>query len=229
VKDIFGKALLDYYNGKFEPPLLLHNQYGDPEIIPLESYFNTADEFSSMEYFALSRCKGNILDIGAATGRHAWFLQQKRKRVTALDISQHCSQIMMLAGVKKVLTGDIFQLDLNGFDTVFLLMNGIGLVGSLSGLRHFLSLMKSVLKPDGQLIFDSTDISYLYNGVKPQTEKYYGQLTFSYEYKGEIDEPFDWLYIDQEMLIKISDEEGWTCQVIYQDDTDSYLARLIRI
>lgn len=229
MKDVFGKALLDYYNGVFEAPLLLHNVYGDPEIIPLDSYFNTADEFSDMEFFALSMAKGKILDVGAATGRHAWYLQKQKKKVTALDISPSCGQIMRESGVQNVLIGDIFQLNLDRFDSVILLMNGIGLVGSLGGLRQFLRLMASILKAGGQLIFDSTDISYLYSGAQLPTDKYYGQLSFRYKYKGEIDEPFDWLYIDQEMLLKITREEGWMCQIIYQDDRDSYLARLIHI
>lgn len=229
MKDVFGKALLDYFNGEFEAPLLLHNEYGDPEIIPLESYYNTADEFSDMEYFALSRAKGRILDIGAASGRHAWYLQQRKKKVTALDISPKCGQIMKASGVNDVLIGDIFQLVPEPFDTVFLLMNGIGLVGSVAGLRQFLGLMKLFVKPKGQLIFDSTDISYLYKEAAMPANKYFGQLSFRYEYKGEIDESFDWLYIDQTMLAKVSEEEGWMCQVIYEDGQDSYLARLIQI
>jgi len=115
MKDVFGKALLDYFNGEFEAPLLLHNEYGDPEVIPLESYFNTADEFSDMEYYALSRAKGRILDIGAATGRHVWYLQQQKKKVTALDLSPSCGQIMKVSGVNNVLIGDIFQLDVELF------------------------------------------------------------------------------------------------------------------
>ncbi len=229
MKDIFGKALLDYFNGEFEQPLLLHNEYGDPEIIPLESYFNTFDEFSDMEYFALSRAKGKILDIGAATGRHAWYLQQQKKKVTALDLSPKCGQIMKSSGVNNVLVGDIFQLAPEPFHTVLLLMNGIGLVGSIDGLRLFLSRMKSFVKANGQLIFDSTDISYLYKDTARPTNKYYGQLSFRYEYKGEVDAPFDWLYIDQAMLAKLCEEEGWMCQVIYEDGQDSYLARLIQI
>jgi len=229
MKDVFGKALLDYYNGEFEAPLLLHNEYGDPEIIPLDSYFNTADEFSDMEYFALSRAKGRILDIGAATGRHAWSLQQQKKKVTALDLSPNCGQIMKTSGVINVRIGDIFQLTPEPFDTVILLMNGIGLVGSIAGLRHFLGHMKSFVKPNSQMIFDSTDIAYLYKDLPLPTNKYYGQLSFRYEYKGEIDESFDWLYIDQAMLAKVSEEEGWMCQVIYEDGQDSYLARLIQI
>jgi SAM-dependent methyltransferase len=229
MKDVFGKALLDYFNGEFEAPLLLNNEYGDPEIIPLESYFNTADEFSDMEYFALSRAKGRILDIGAATGRHAWYLQQQKKKVTALDLSPKCGQIMKASGVNNVLIGDIFQLDPEPFDTIIMLMNGVGLVGSVAGLRRFLGRMKSFVKPNGQLIFDSTDITYLYRDTALPMDKYYGQLSFRYEYKGEIDESFDWLYIDHSMLTKVSKEEGWMCQVIYEDGQDSYLARLIQI
>ncbi len=228
MNDLFGKALFDFYNGVFEPPLLLHNEYGEPEEIPVETYFNTPDEFSDLEHFALSMVRGTILDIGAATGRHAWYLQQKKKSVTALDLSPCCGIIMKDSGIKNVVIDDIFQFNDGRFDTIVMLMNGIGLVGSIDGLRRFLSHMQSLLTPRGQLLFDSTDIAYLYTGAARPADKYYGQLLFRYEYKNESDDPFSWLYIDPEMLGEIANDEGWMCQVIYEDGQDSFLVRLTR-
>jgi hypothetical protein len=75
---------------------------------------------------------------------------------------------------------------------------------------------------------DSTDISYLYEGAVRPEEKYFGQLVFHYEYRGEEDEPFRWLYIDQQRLMDITNKCGWNCQVIFEDETDAYLARLTK-
>jgi hypothetical protein len=41
-------------------------------------------------------------------------------------------------------------------------MNGIGLTGTLAGFIDFLHQAKSLINPHGQLLFDTSDISYLY-------------------------------------------------------------------
>ncbi len=57
-------------------------------------------------------------------------------------------------------------------------------------------------------------------------DKYFGELNFHYEYCGKEDEKFSWLYIDQEKLTEVANLHGWSCQVIFVDETDAYLARL---
>lgn len=229
MKDLFGKALFDYHRGCFESPLLLHNQYGAPEEIPVEGYFRDEADYSELEVFALESVKGRVLDIGAATGRHALFLQRRNMEVTALDLSPLCGELMRERGVKKVVVGDVMHFGGDPADTLMMLMNGIGLAGNLRHLSKFLRRLKSIVKPRGQILLDSSDISYLYQDVKLPESKYYGELTFHYEYKGETDTPFMWLYIDQKRLIKISKQCGWYCQIIFEDETDAYLARLTHL
>jgi len=228
MKDLFGKALFDYHSGKFDPPLLLHNEYGSPEEIPIASYFRGPDEYSELETFALGHAKGKVLDIGAATGRHALYLQDRNLKVTALDISQLCGKLMRDLGVKDVVVDDIMKFDQGPFDTVIMLMNGIGLAGDISRLGELLIHLKKIVKPGGQILLDSTDISYLYEGEELPTDKYFGELSFYYEYQNMTDQSFSWLYIDQDKLMTIAEECGWHCQVIFEDETDAYLARLIQ-
>ena len=46
-------------------------------------------------------------------------------------------------------------------------MNGLGLAGKLDGLPYFFRHCEKLLNKDGQLILDSSDISYLYeDGLK---------------------------------------------------------------
>jgi SAM-dependent methyltransferase len=226
MKDVFGQALLDYYHGSFAPPLLLHNEYGPPEEIPIESYFFDEQSYSDMEVFALQQLCGKILDIGAASGRHALHLQRLGMDITAMDISPSCGKLMKEMGVKKIVIDSIWHYSKEQFDTIFMLMNGVGLVGTINELKKFLIHLKRLLSSKGQLILDSTDISYLYDNGKFPKDKYFGELTFQYEYKNIVGDSFDWLYIDSEKLIEIAHFTGWNCQIIYSDDSDAYLARL---
>lgn len=224
--DIFGKALLDFYFNRFQPPLLLHNEYGPPEEIPVETYFREADDYSALEIYALECVKGRILDVGAAAGRHALHLQRRNFDITAMDISAHCGELMHHKGVQQIVIEDVMSYKQGQYDTVIMLMNGVGLAGDLSNLSRLLWHLKSLVTPEGQVLLDSTDISYLYEESARPDYKYYGELTFYYEYKGVMDEPFNWLYIDQDSLQQIASDSGWHCQVIFEDDTDAYLARL---
>lgn len=226
MKDLFGKALLDHYNGTTKSPLYLFNEYGDPEEIPVETYFNGPDQFSDLEVFALNQCTGKLLDIGAATGRHALYLQQRGIDVTALDLSPACGELMSEAGVEKVIVDDIFNHKDHQYDTIMMLMNGLGVAGDLVELERLLMHLKDLIADNGQLLVDSSDIAYLYEEDNMPQHKYYGELTFHYSYGKQLDDAFKWLYIDPGRLIEMARKCDWNCQIIYEDKTASFLARL---
>lgn len=224
--DIFGQVLQDYYKGTIDSKLWLHNHYGHPEDMPVDVFFRDEPDMPELELVALGACKGKILDIGAGVGSHALILQQREADVTALEISPIASQIMLTRGVKTVVNGDIMSYSGSKFDTLLLLMNGIGLCGDVNGLRKFLGLAKTLLQPDGALLFDSSDISYLYEDLPIPAGKYYGEISYQYEYKGQFGDWFNWLYIDAGLLTKIAREEGWKMELLFEDDMDQYLVRL---
>ncbi len=225
--DVFGEALRDFYTDKFTQKLLLHTSYGEPEDMPLDIFFRDEEEMSEVELEALSCCYGKVLDIGAGVGSHALALQALELDVTALEISPLATEIMRERGVQNVINQDIFTYSGPKYDTLLLLMNGIGLVGDIIGLRQFLQHAKKLLNPNGQLMFDSSDVAYLYEGNLPAGEPYYGEIAYQYEYKGAKGPWFKWLYIDQDTLAEIAGEEGWLTIIQFQDEQDQYLARLV--
>ncbi len=179
-----------------------------------------------LELKALEICTGSILDIGAGAGSHALCLQQNKHTVTALEISPLASEVMKARGVKNIITADVNTFTGSKFDSLLLMMNGIGLTANLDGLSIFFEHAKTLLKPGGQLIFDSSNVAYLYkNAIRPIT-KYYGMIDFRYEYKRQKTAWFTWLYVDMKKLQKIAAAAGWLTEIIFTDDHDQYLARL---
>lgn len=223
--DVYGQALSDYFNTGMASPLLLHNNYGDPEEMPIEVFFRDEDDLTDLEQYALHLCRGKTLDIGAGVGVHSLVLQQELD-VTALESSGKACEIMGKRGVRKVCHQDIFhwQTD-NRYDTLLLLMNGTGISGTKSNFSDFLYKLKSFLSYDGQIIIDSSDISYLYEEDLP-TDGYFGEIKYQYEYKNVHGGWFPWLYLDQNTLIAIAATCGFDTQVVYQGDEDEYLAVL---
>jgi len=51
-------------------------------------------------------------------------------------------------GIEKVILADIFKYDYEKYDTLLMLMNGIGITQNLTGLAKFLSHSKNLLNPD---------------------------------------------------------------------------------
>ena len=226
MRDIFGKALLDYYQNSFVPPLLLHNEYGPPETIPVDRFFWREDKFPDLELFALKQVHGKILEVGAGTGRHTLYMQNQGHDVSALDISASCGILMKKMGVEKIIIEDIYAYHVNNYDTIIMLMNGIGIAGNINRLKKLLKHLKNLINPEGQLLLDSSDISYLYHGKDVPKDTYFGELKFHYEYRGIHDDPISWLYIDQNTLMGVANSTGWNCQIIFEDETEAFLARL---
>ena len=228
--DVFGQALWDYFRGQITEPLLLHTSYEAIEEMPITTFFRAPTDFPDLEKRALELCCGKILDIGAGAGSHALELERRGFDVTAMDQSQGAVKIMQERGLKKVVCGQIQDYKTNLlFDTLLLMMNGIGLAGELMELRPLLWHLKSFLKPGGQLLFDSCDITYLYQEQRIPHDRYYGEVDYCYEYKNDKGDWFRWLFVDQQTLEREARAAGWKTEIIYEDDLDQYLARLIAI
>ena len=227
-RDVYGEALAEYFEKEeLSSPLLLHSTYGDIEEMPVEVFFRDSEDFPELEFIALSLCDGKVLDVGAGVGAHALYLQEKDFDVTALEISQTACNIMQQRGVQTIVHQDFFDLANQQYDTLLFLMNGIGLAGSLDGFRQLLAHSKTLLSEKGQLLFDSSDISYLYDEYRIQRPEYYfGEIGYQYVFNGIKGEPFKWLYLDQKTLIKVAHEDGWVVQILFEDENDQFLVRM---
>jgi precorrin-6B methylase 2 len=224
--DVFGEALKDeFLNGGAET-LWLYNSYDVPEEMPVDIFFRNEEDMSDLEYKALEMCWGKVLDIGAGAGSHALELQAKGLDVTALDSSPAAISIMKDRGVLNIVEQDLNSFNETGFDTILLLMNGIGITGSLEGLKKFLTKAKNMISAEGQLVFDSSDISYLYKEISKPADQYYGEISYQYQYKDQKGDWFNWLYIDEQTLTALAQECGWNCEIILDDGQDQYLAQL---
>lgn len=224
--DALGLAISDYYLQNPQGRLWIHNKYGPKEEMPIETYFREEGEIPPLEIVALKACNGKVLDVGAGAGSHALALQQMGHDVTAMDVSAGAVDVMRLRGVKQIMQADIFEYDKAQYDTILLLMNGIGLAGTIARLHTFLQLAKQLLLPGGQLIFDSSDIAYLYEGNLPNNGQYYGEIVYEYRYKRKTSGWFSWLYIDKKTLASIAAKEGWEMEILFEDGFDQYLVRL---
>lgn len=231
-KDIFGKALVDYQNGNYSEDLITSTNISDEDTLPLPYLFRRYSEMPKLEQKALQLSKGHILDVGCGSGSHSLWLQEKDYRVKAIDNSEGAIEVSKKRGVLNAELKPLLE-ETETFDTILLLMNGTGIFQELSQVAQNLKHLKSLLKPEGQILIDSSDISYMYEDEDggqwlDLNQGYPGELDYFLSYKGEKEDAMKWLYLDFETLKTACLTVGLKCEKIIDGLHFDYLARLYK-
>ena len=235
--DVLGKALIDYQQGNYLEDITTYMRmqgYRDEIIdsIALPYLFRSFDAMPILEQEALHLCQGVVLDVGCGAGSHSLYLQKNGFEVTALDQSKGAIQTCGKRGLKKAVQANIFNFKNTQFDTILLLMNGIGIAENLNTLKPLFQHLKSLLNGRGQILLDSSDIRYMFDeddqndALLLTNENYYGEVQFKIEYLQEESEPFGWLFVDFDTLKKVAIAANLQCELVSEGQNNDYLARL---
>ena len=253
--DPMGRAIAEYWKTKTADRLRVFSPMFEEDEIPLTTLFRSYESMPEIERKALDMAKGRVLDVGAGAGCHSLVLQERGMDVTTIDISPLSVETMKERGVEKVIEQDFFTLEgqameqrepssllewpsrdrvrRSQYDTILMLMNGIGIVGTLERMPEFFKQLDKILAPGGQVLCDSSDISYVFEDEEgmidiPNEMDYYGEHSFRMQYKDTIGEPFDWLYIDEDTLKEKARRYGYTAEVMAEGEHYDYLARITK-
>lgn len=228
--DPMGQAILDFHrNGKAARLRVFSPQFEEDEM-PLPTLFRSYDDMPAIEKKALTMAQGDILDVGAGAGCHSLALQQMGKSVTAIDLSPLSVQAMKERGVKNAMACDFYSLQ-GTYDTLLMLMNGTGIIGTISNMAHFFAQARRLLAPGGSILIDSTDIRYVFENEDGSldinlADGYYGELQYSMQYKDIKGKPFPWLYIDFPLLQHYAAQQGFEATLIEEGEEYNYLCQL---
>jgi SAM-dependent methyltransferase len=229
--DPVGAAIQDYLAGNKDAKIVVESNLTEDDEIAVGYLFRTPDEMPELELLALENSRGAVLDVGAGAGCHSLALQERGGNVTALDISEGAVEAMRQQGIQQVLQQDVFSLQGQRFDTLLLLMNGIGIAGDLQGLEQLLEHAKTLLNPGGQILLESSDILYMFEEedgsvLLDLNAGYYGEVRYNMRYKDHETGEFKWLFIDPAILEDYATTLGYTFELLYEGEYGNYLARL---
>ncbi|MFK8045978.1 MAG: class I SAM-dependent methyltransferase [Crocinitomicaceae bacterium] len=232
-KDPLGFAISDFINKEETPDIIVHSDLCDDDTMPVPYLFRTFENMPPIEKKALSLCKGLVLDVGAGAGCHTLHLKNQNFAVKAIDTSHGVIEYLKSTKIDCDCI-DFLSYKSSKFDTILMLMNGIGIAGDLESLEPFLHHAKSLMKPGGQILCDSTDISYMYiddEGAKwmDLASNYYGEMQFQMTYKTAKTDWFPWLYIDFKTLETKAKNVGLKAEMIVDSENDQFLAKLTEI
>ncbi|WMI65917.1 class I SAM-dependent methyltransferase [Aestuariibaculum sp. YM273] len=231
MKDLFGKALLDFQNGNYTEDIITSTSISDEDELPIPYLFRSYKAMPKLEQKALQIAKGKTLDVGCGAGSHSLYLHEKGITIKAIDISEGAIEVVKQRGIENAEVRDILD-ETETFDTILLLMNGTGIFKEASQVSKYLNHLKSLLNPNGQILIDSSDIKYMYEDEEDggfwidTNAEYYGELDYYLSYKGENEDPMKWLYLDFNNLKMTCESVGLTCELVLEGDHFDYLARI---
>lgn len=230
----FSQALLDYHSGRHDAAFTLRRDDGFHELVPVAPFFDTTC-FPPLEIRALDECQGSVLDVGCAVGRHSLELARRGIEATSLDILPEMEGILKDRGLTDVVIADVLQFSGRRFDTLLMLMNGIGMTGGLEGLARFLEHAHDLVLPGGRIVCDSIDVGVT---TRPQHVAYRernlalgrpaGQQEFIMEREGVEPVPFRWLHIEFPSLARLCESSGWDPVLLEQENNGHYLCKLMK-
>lgn len=241
-KDPMGAAIADYWRHGAAGRLRVFSPDFDEDEMPVDNLFREFDEMPPLEQQALRLATGRILDVGAGAGCHTIALEDMGRDVTAIDISPLSVATMRDRGIGRVLEQDFWDVA-ERYDTILMLMNGIGIVGTLDALPRFFAHIDGILADGGRVVVDSSDVSYVYEEddgtcclrrnadgimVFPDTGRYYGEYVYSMQYKRIRGEEFPWLYIDYDTLRRVAEDCGFDAELVAEGEHYDYLAVISR-
>ncbi len=230
-----ARALSAFHAGDETAALTLRSSLGESDAIPVALFFREEADFFPFEIYALELCRGRTLDVGAGTGVHSLELQARGFEVTAIEILPELVDIQRDRGVRRRVCSDFTRWADERFDTVLMLMNGIGPVGTLDGLDRYLAHAHRLVSPGGQLLVDSGE-AIVVGEVDPADAArwpptdagYVGEAWIELEYGGEWGTPFRELYVDMATLGASAKRASWSCDIVFESEAGGYLARLTR-
>jgi len=230
-EDPIGSALLSFYQTQDDSPIKVEMDIAEQDTLVPSYFFRAYEQCPELEQTALKLARGKVLDVGAGAGSHSLYLQDQGLDVTALDISPHSVEVMKQRGLSNVRLANFYDLPEGAFDTLLLLMNGIGLVQTLEGFKAFFLKARTLLAPKGQILLDSSDLIYMFEQEDGSylidlNDKYHGEVEFNLSYKNIAGQPFNWLYVAEDLLQDAAEENGFNCEIIQQGPHYDYLAKL---
>ena len=169
----------------------------------------------------LDRARSRVLDVGAGAGRHAAYLARRNHDVTALDNSPLALELCEQRGVARTVLGELASVAalFRGaplFETVLLLGNNIGLLGSEamgSGILrqlHAITSDDAVVLAEGRRPVDGGAENAAYVERNRRLGRLPGELRMRIRYRTTATDWFPYLFCTPAEFAAIASAADWT-------------------
>ena len=181
--------------------------------------------------------RGSVLDVGWGGGRACLHLQARGLDVVGIDSSPGAIACCRARGVLDARQVSIERLDpsLGTFDTVLMLGQNFGLLGSRTKARLILRRLAALTTPRGRIVAESHDphahgerVHRRYRRRNVARGRMPGQMRFRVRY-GELSTPWrDWLQVSRDELVELLAGTQWRVSRTLGDGA-SYVAVIDKV
>ena len=235
VGDAFGAALEAYWRGDTEALLVIERDDGFVATNEPSVYFGPPEDLDTWDVWALEHATGRVLDVGCGPGRHMLALQGRGLEVVGVDPSAALVGICRERGLTAV-EGALPDLpaDLRGFDTLLLLGNNLGLLGSPASAPAVLASLAAVAGPEAQVLATTVDpcppgcegLHHAYHQTNTAAGRLPGELLLRARHRDLADPWFAYLLASPADLEVLLEGSPWRLADTYGDGR--YAVRLVR-
>jgi len=236
--DAFGEALRAHHEGGHGYVIV---ERDDGVVSPSaggEMYFLSPEDWPERERAAIEMAEGRVLDIGCGAGRHALELQERGHDVTAIDVSEAAVEVARERGVEDARVVDVTdvatELD-DTYDTVLMLGNNFGLVGTAERAPEVLDGIADVTASDGQLLAESMDptatderVHLDYHESNRERGRLPGAVRQRIRFEDLATPWHDYLHAAPGTMRDLVAETPWTVDDVIDGDGGSYVGRLTK-
>jgi SAM-dependent methyltransferase len=242
LQDAFGQMLLDRLHDPAAVEFVERDDgYLDTGAGP--AYFSDYPDWPGSVKKALRLARGRILDLGCGAGRHCLYLQRKGFDMTGIDSSPLAVKTCRLRGVRRAFNYSVEDLNsvrvrrrLGRFDTIVMLGNNLGLLGSQRQAVRLLRALHDITNPGAQLLGETLDpygtrrpVHRAYQARNRQRGRMGGQIRLRVRYNNLHTPWYDYLLLSRTELRTILAGTGWRLEQTIPDTGGSYVAVIRRV
>lgn len=238
-EDAYGAAIRDHHAGEESYEVIERDDGWIGISAGTDLYFSEYDAWSDSEQAAVARAEGRVLNVGCGVGRHALYLQERGREVVGIDVSPGAVEVSRDRGVdaRPLDVADVRELDAEPFDTVLMLGNNFGLVGTRATAPSVLAGLAAVTTDDARLLAGTRDPyaaddpnHTTYHELNRERGRLGGALRIRTRYERRATPWFDYLLVAPEELREVVAPTPWAVAEILEpnrlNETGDYVAEL---
>ena len=190
-----------------------------------------------VERQAMRHVRGRVLDVGCGGGRVCLHFQSRGLEIVGVDSSRGAIDACRRRGVRDARMLGIEPIDasLGSFDTVVLLGQNFGMLGSWSKARRVLARLARIATARGRIVAETFDphaidepVQHRYLRRNRERGRMPGQLRVRTRYRDLSTPWFDWLQVSRPELVELLNGTPWQLSRTLGDGP-SYVAIIDRL
>ncbi|SNQ46090.1 Methylase involved in ubiquinone/menaquinone biosynthesis [Frankia canadensis] len=234
--DAFGAVLRRCWASGARPGTVfavLERDDGRVDVEDAARYFAGPDGWIPTERWACAQAVGRVLDVGCGAGRHLLALSGAGHDAVGLEPSAGAAAIARERG-GEVVQATVTQpgIGLGAFDTIMMLGNNLGLLGSRERAPEVLASLAALAAPWARLLgcgmdpYRTADDGHLaYHAWNIERGRLPGQATLRVRDGAMATEWFDYLFLSPDELARLLEDSPWSLSGVEWEGA-SYVAVL---